>query len=486
MRKLNGKNKFYIFIFSIIVLVIVGLLIFSVSFSKNVGKTVYNVSSNSAVFDDETNLIDTSSGGKITKRWDNRYYYVSEEDDSYELGSTPVIYEKAKDQVQVFGKNYQVYSDGSIIENDNMTAISEFNRANFYKLSDRVYLIIASEISNEDKSIYANKYLIVYIDKQGNASVLNDMINVKTINPMSLIFDKYTFDIANEQLLVGETVIDLKLINGSTNEYKPRDKNDNIKVDLGGLVESYNKLVGNFQQYINNNTLNVGSNQQVITNNNVVVNGSTSGGSGTGAAVTNKVNITKKVSLRGAIAYPTYIDVTYLVSDVEDKYQAVYLLVTGYIKDALTTEKIILDKYASTYRISELSPKHEYSISLGYVEVVKGVDGEKTLSDNIEDVINVRTTKSDVSLSLQKISKGNVYFNVKMTNNYALESGTVGLYADGQLVRSIDINTTEARSSNGFSAKMPIAEGSVLELRVENAIYAGKNVELDVKRKFVY
>ena len=128
----------------------------------------------------------------------------------------------------------------------------------------------------------------------------------------------------------------------------------------------------------------------------------------------------KKASLRGSISYPSYIDVTYIVSDIEDKYQAVYLLVTGVIDDVQTTEKIILDKYANTYRINGLSPKHEYSISLGYVERVKGVDGNYTAQDVIEDVINVRTTKSDVALNIEKISKGHVYFNVKMTKNYAL------------------------------------------------------------------
>ena len=485
MRKLNGKNKFYIFIFSLIVLVMVGLLVYAVSMTKRTGKTVYNVSSNSAVFDSETNLIDTSNGGEITKRWNNRYYYVSEEDDSYEIGSTPVIYEKSKDQVQIFGKNYQVYSDGSIIENENMVALSEFNKANFYKLDDRVYLIIAPEIYNSDKSIYANKYLIVYVDKQGNASVLNDAINLKTINPVKLVFDKYTFDVANEKLIIGETVIDLKLINGSTNEYVPKDKNDDVKVDLGKLVESYNKLVGNFQQYINNNKLNVGSNQQIITNNNTVINGST-GGSGNGAAVNNTTHITKKVSLRGAVAYPTYIDVSYLVSDVADKYQAVYLLVTGYIGGNLKTEKIILDKYATSYRLSELSPKHEYSISLGYVEAVRGTDGEPTLSDNIEDVINVRTTKSDVILSLDKISKGRVYFNVKMTNKYALESGKVSLYADDVFIANVNIDITASMSKNGYSASLPIVNGNVLELKVDDAIYAGKSVNIDVKKKFVY
>ena len=57
MRKLNGKNKFYIAIFSVIILLIIGLLIVSLILSRKNLKTVYNVSSNSVVFDSETNLI---------------------------------------------------------------------------------------------------------------------------------------------------------------------------------------------------------------------------------------------------------------------------------------------------------------------------------------------------------------------------------------------------------------------------------------------
>ena len=197
MRKLNGKNKFYIAIFSVIILLIIGILIVSLILSRKNLKTVYNVSSNSVVFDSETNLIDTSSGGEVAKKWNDEFYYVSQDDVSYRIGETPVIYEKSKREVQIFGDNYQVYSDGSIVKNNDVTIITDTKKNSFYKLSDRVYLIIAPEIYNEDKSIFTSVYLIVYIDKKGNASVLNDTINLKTINPMTLIFDNYTFDSRN-------------------------------------------------------------------------------------------------------------------------------------------------------------------------------------------------------------------------------------------------------------------------------------------------
>ena len=486
MRKLNGKNKFYIAIFSVIILLIIGLLIVSLILSRKNLKTVYNVSSNSVVFDSETNLIDTSSGGEVAKKWNDEYYYIDKEDISYRIGNNPVIYEKSKGEIQIFGDNYQIYSDGSIVKNNDVTMISNTKNNSFYKLSDRVYLIVSPEIYNTDKSIYTSVYLIVYIDKKGNASVLNDSINLKTINPMTLTFDDYTFDIANEKLMIKEATIDLKQVIGSTNEYVPKVEGDNtvIDVDMKDFVNKYNNLVNSFQQYTENTVLNVGSNQP-ITNNNIIVNNG-SGNSNSGNKVQNNLNITKKASLRGSISYPSYIDVTYIVSDIEDKYQAVYLLVTGVIDDVQTTEKIILDKYANTYRINGLSPKHEYSISLGYVERVKGVDGNYTAQDVIEDVINVRTTKSDVALNIEKISKGHVYFNVKMTKNYALESGSIALYSDGVFISYINIDVNEALKVNGFSSRIPLADGTIMELRLENAIYAGKGVDLNVKKKFVY
>ena len=486
MRKLNGKNKFYIAIFSVIILLIIGLLIVSLILSRKNLKTVYNVSSNSVVFDSETNLIDTSSGGEVAKKWNDEYYYIDKEDISYRIGNNPVIYEKSKGEIQIFGDNYQVYSDGSIVKNNEVTIISNTKNDSFYKLSDRVYLIVSPEIYNTDKSIYTSVYLIVYIDKKGNASVLNDSINLKTINPMTLTFDDYTFDIANEKLMIKEATIDLKQVIGSTNEYVPKVEGDNtvIDVDMKDFVNKYNNLVNSFQQYTENTVLNVGSNQP-ITNNNIIVNNG-SGNSNSGNKVQNNLNIMKKASLRGSISYPSYIDVTYIVSDIEDKYQAVYLLVTGVIDDVQTTEKIILDKYANTYRINGLSPKHEYSISLGYVERVKGVDGNYTAQDVIEDVINVRTTKSDVALNIEKISKGHVYFNVKMTKNYALESGSIALYSDGVFISYINIDVNEALKVNGFSSRIPLADGTIMELRLENAIYAGKGVDLNVKKKFVY
>ena len=488
---LNFKNKLYIFIFSLIIIAIVAILVIAAKMS-NKDKTItkYVVSTNSVVFNQDTDLVDTSTGGSIEKKWDQDYYFVSNNEESTNLGKNTIIYEKATEVIKVYGGSYKVSNSGNVIINGDLTEINELKKTSFYKILDRVYLIVSPEIYTEDKSIYANKYLIVYIDKQGNASVLNDMVNIKTINPMSLVFDNYTFDIANEKLIVDNKTIDLKLINGSTNEYDP---NKNIQTaeydDLKNLAGAYNKLVNDFNQYTKNNNLVVSANNQaIVTNNNYIIKQASKTASTQAVKkVENKTQIAKRVSLRGAIASTTYIDVTYVVTDPEEKYQAVYLLVSGYIDEEMTTEKIILDKYNTGYRITGLAPKNEYSISLGYIEIITDSDNNKDLSDNIEDVINVRTTKGKAKITLDKISSGKISFNFKMYDDYAFDGGKLVMYADNQEIDRVSVDKAKSLSSDGFNTKLSINEtASVYMIKLENTRFGNKEVDSGIYRKFTY
>ena len=463
MRKLSNKNKIYLFLFTIIVIGIIALMIYAIKLSSNKTRDVYSISTNSVIFDSETNLIDTSLGGQIATNWSSDYFYNSQDGKSYELGKVSVVYEKATEEINIFGTNYLVSTVGDIVENNNKTNINNLNTNNFYKLKDRTYLIISNEIYDAEKTIFAKKYLMVYIDKQGNASILNDSINLKTINPIVLNFGEYKFDVANEKLIIGNQEIDLKLINGSTNEYIPKSD----------------------KQYVKNNKT-VGGTNVVNNNNTTVINGSSNSSNKSQIIiVNNKTNIVKRVSLRGAISYSTYIDVSYIITDPEEKYQAVYLLVTGVKKGEMGTEKIILDKYDTKYRITNLEPKSEYTITLGYIEVVEE-DKKKTLVDNLEDVINVRTTKCDATITVDRISKGYAEFTFKMTENYAIESGTISLYSDDKVTDSIDINYKEALSKNGFKSKLKMADSDMYTIKLTNAKYNGNNVDLDVEKKFTY
>lgn len=502
-RKLNGKNKAFIAVFSIIIVAMIVILVVAVFHSQKNGKTVYNISNNSVLYDDNTNLIDTSSGGVIAKKWDGTYYYNDINDVESKLGAQTVVYEKTTKEVHVFGDNYQVLNDGSVIQNEEMIKINDLSKISFYKIADRIYLIIAPEIYNEEKSVYTSKYLIVYIDKKGNASFLNDVVNIKTINPMTIIFEDYTFDIANEKLIIKEKTIDLKAINGSTNEYKEKDKKEEEQNEtIKDLTEQYNNLVNSFQQYVDTTEPLIGANQQIGDVNNVIIGGSGNSNNNNGGNNTdndedkkeekpqdaiNLTNITKKVSLRGSVSSPTYIDVSYSVSDVADQYQAVYLLVTGLIDGEKRSDKIILDKYQTSYRLTDLTPRSEYTIVLGFIEKVASVTGEMVLQDSTEDVINVRTTKATASITVDKIAKGKVNFTFRMSEEYVLESGKITLFAEGtQTDDGVEIDMIKAVSKSGFSSSLPLTEAVRFELKLTDAVYNGKPVELGIKNKFTY
>lgn len=485
MRKLNNKNKLFILLFSLIIIGIVVIFVYSVKISgkNNKGTNVYPLSSNSVVFNDSSFLIDTKQGGNILKNWDNSYYFVGFDDKSYDLGDRTVVYEKASEEIFIFGENHFISENGNVTKNSDQTSISNLNSASFYKLDDRVYLIVAKDIYIHDKTRYASNYLIVNIDKQGNASFLNDVLNFKTINPLKVTFDSYEFDVANEKLVIGKNEIDLKKINGSTNEYIPRkDTITTEDVDMKEFIDAYNKLVNDFSQYANNANINSSGGNSYV-NNTIITNGSTS--TNNASSVNNKTNISKRVSLRGTISYPTYIDVTYVVTDPEEKYQAVYLLISGSRDGEETSEKVLLDKYETTYRLIGLEPESEYTVSLGYVEVVEESSG-KELYDYIEDVIVVRTTPVDTTLTVDRITPGYVNCTFKMSEKYALQSGKLVLYADNREVDVLNINVKQSLSKDGFKAKLKLEEGNVFTVKLEDAIYNEKDVDLDIEAKFTY
>ena len=157
-----------------------------------------------------------------------------------------------------------------------------------------------------------------------------------------------------------------------------------------------------------------------------------------------------------------------------------------------------MDKYATTYRINELHPQNEYSISLGYIEKVKGKDGKYSTELTVEDVINIRTPSTNIELGIEKISKGKVYFNFKMTNEYVLDSAQIKLVCveqqsddpncyDNYILLQKD-NLLTSLNNEGFSSSLNLPAASKVELQLTNAQYKGKDVtdSLNIKKKFYY
>ena len=218
MRKYNNKTKkTMIMIFGLFAVIVV---IFSLFLKKavDVKKSVYEVGSGYVVFDNEYNMINTNSDGIIRLRWGGNYYFKYE-DNEHNLGSHVVLYDVNSGDIDLYGKFYEVLISGEVdvIKGDNK--IKSSVNSKFYKLADRKYLIIDRVIEDADSSFSTSNYLIINLDKLGNATLLNDRTSYKTIRPTILKTSSFTFDIANEMLYYGDKDINLKKIIGSTNEY---------------------------------------------------------------------------------------------------------------------------------------------------------------------------------------------------------------------------------------------------------------------------
>jgi hypothetical protein len=106
MRKLNNINKFFILLFSLIIVGIVVLLVFSMNKSGTYDNltAVYNLSTNSIIYNYDDVLLDTKNGGELKKSWDSKYYFVSFDGNTVEVGDRAVIYDKAKEYALLIKK----------------------------------------------------------------------------------------------------------------------------------------------------------------------------------------------------------------------------------------------------------------------------------------------------------------------------------------------------------------------------------------------
>lgn len=486
MRSLAAGNKKRFAIFAIIIIIIIILLITCLRLALNHEVEEYRIESNITLYDSEYEPLQPEEAGTITKKWDGNYYLTLDNtNETYKLNPEVVSYNGNNSQVTLYGDVFKVLLDGQVEKYSKDTTIRNTSEDAFYKIADRQYLMISNSIKNESGSISTSKYLYIIIDKSGNTLLLNNEIYARTINPIVLSTNSYTFDIANEKLIVGNDEIDLKKIIGSSNEYVEKDEEkdidwQNLIPDNQGTSSSNNGSEGT--QNSDGTTNNQGGVQTGTG-----TNAGTSGNAGNGGdtiinnsnSSTNQTPLSKSVSLRGAIATSSYIDIEYAVQDPQNRYQTVYAFVeaVGY------ENTIALDKNATTYRLTDLEPNTEYKITLGYKEITE----DNEVVDNIEDVLSVRTTKINASIDITRVGTGSkkVYFNLKLDQNYAFDYAKIALYVDGVKESDMDVNLTEAVKTAGWSNVLSYENyGSEITLQLEGTSHDGSVVETNIQAKY--
>lgn len=474
MRKLTSGNKLNFTVFAIVIIVIIVLLILCLRYVTGIDKTVYDIEANTFVYDSENVPVTIENGGTMQAKWDGNYHIDTNDGYTYNVGKQSVMYNKSSGKVSLYGKMYQVFDDASVQTLSGKSEFVNFSEDRFFKLDDRKYLILSDSISNEQETIQTKRYLIIILDKAGNTLLLNNEINARTINAMTLVTPSFTFDVANEKLIFGEEEIDLTKIIGTTNLYE-----ENIQVaDENTNEDSQGSSSTIINQSTTTTTDTSNSSSQTIISGDVSVSGSSSSSSGSSSSSSSSNNNTaleKSVSLRSASATSSSIVVYYNITDPESKYQTVYINVDGD-----TSKTIALDKSETSYTVTGLSPNTDYTITMG----VREINSDGTISEYIEDTLIVRTSKISTNISITRVSSSKIYFNLKMDSNYILDSADIVLLVDGTEVARESINVSSATSSNGWTSSFDyVAYGDNIIIRLENAIYNGDSVNLDVQAK---
>lgn len=481
MRKLTAGNKSRFAVFVILIISIIAILVIFLSKVLKFEKEEYEIDKNIFIYDKNYEYIDLTADAVIAKKWTGEYYLNEPETGlSYDLGPAVIAYDSLKNRITLYGTFFEVGLDGQVTKTKTKTDITDMQTPKLYKIEDRKYLLIAGEMVTENGTLTAENYLMIILDKSGNTLLLNNNIDVKTINAIILETSTFKFDVANEKLLYNESEIDLKKIIGSTNLYvEPEEEPEEENTENGGTTinvggSSANSSSSSIINIGGTTVINPGSGNDSSDNNNDDDDDEENNNNTTGGIITEDTNSTKVVksaSLRSIVPGTTYLDVNYLITDPENRYQVVYLTIEG----GGMVDTISLDKTSSLYRITGLKPNTDYNVTLGYKEI----KNDNTLEEVIEDVLNVRTAKLGGEFSITKVTPTKIYFNLKLDQNSEYDNATVKVLLDGnEIMEELKVNTEQAIKSEGWSSEIERTEDMIgkLTLKLDKV----NNVELSI------
>ena len=475
MRKLSKGNSKKFAIFIIIILLIISLLIVYMTRIMEKKEPIYQLSSNTFFYDEEGNPIELKGTSKVKKKWDSNYYLI-EENKEYKLGKNALVLNKNNISLDIFGTIYQVELDGEVVKYTNKTEILDYSENQIYKIDDRKYVIIGQNIADKTETLQTERYLQINIDRAGNTLLQNNEINSKTINPITIVTDTFEFDVANEKLIYSNGEIDLKKIIGSTNKYKEKIEiaEENIIKDTVTNSETQTTITNN-----NNNSTDNSNKTDITINNGNIENVGGSSGTGTQEGDSNfdsQTPVEKSVSLRSTLATSSTITVNYSVTDIENRYQAVYINLSGGKNDT-----IALDKKNTSNTLTGLKPNTVYTISLNSKEIT---DAGK-IKENIEDVIMIRTKNDEATITIDKIGINTVTGTLKIDPNYVYQKANIVMILDNDETKKYKktINISEAVKQSGWKFDFDRFPSSVIEIRLEDVYYNQTLIKPEISAK---
>ena len=474
--KVNNFTRFAFFAI-IIVLIVILFVFFIIRFNK-LDDNKYPIKVGSSFYNDDYNYLMVEKESYLSQKFDGNYYWYQKEDNKTikeKVGANPVIYNKSDYKVYLFGSVYQVMSSGEVKSLSGITEISKTSPTKFYKLKDRKYLMVDSKLRTDDKTVNTSGYLIIELDKQGNATFANNEMNIKTVKPLVLKGTTMNFDIANEKLIYGKKTINLKNIIGSTNTYKEdnnKDKNKDKNKSEDGDGSSSETVNLSSDTYYDDYMKEVIYSVNNLTKSVTEVNDKTDTSVKKGEIY---YDFSKYIALKSVTSSVTTVTVNYAVVDSNNEYQYVYIKIddnNGY------SNKYYVNKNESSYIIRDLTIDHNYILSFGYKLVAEN-------EEVVEDIVNIKTKAPTCNISVSKVSRASLTYTVTIGSEYKFDSGLVNLYVDNVPVAQQNIDMTRAASNGGFTGTLYFSNLGIFNaLKLENLVYNGNSVTLDCSYRF--
>lgn len=426
MRKYDKKNKRNIGIILVISALIIVMFSLVINLFLSRDKNEYKVEEKTLVFDKDKTIIKTEKPAVIKTKWNKKYYLIQDKI-STELGNTAITYNEDTGVLKLYGKYYEISSGDEINITSGETVIKSTALTKFYKLEDRKYLVVDKEIKSADGLLSTSDFLMIDLDKVGNATLTNHKVNLKTFSATTIVTSNYTFDIANEILVYGSDKIDLKKIIGSSNTYTKED-----------LIPEEDNNKGNSSE--SNTTANNGVTG--VTDNSIANGNNTTNGGNGSEGNTGKNNVvieeikkaTKRTSVIAVTSTVNKISVDYVIYDPKKEYSSVYMEVKK--ENSSNIDTIYLNSGSTSYEISNnVFPNTNYELTFKY----SYIDDENQMHVETFDKVNITTKKPQVSLKVTRTSKDGIDYLITTDNSYPLTSGTLTITKNGEVVSTNEI-----------------------------------------------
>ncbi len=450
MRKLDTKNKTFIFALSALTFIVLGIIVVFIIVKISKTTIKYEIKDGTYVYNESGELVTINEETYAKKNVLDKYYVMLDGKKEY-VDSKPVFYREKTRELKLLGTFYEIANNGEINKFSGETIIESSGNSRLFKIADRKYLVVASVIRSEDNSLHTNDYLLVDIDKAGNAYLYNNNVNIKTFTDLELVTDGFHFDVSREYLIINNEQIDLAKVNGSTNEHS-REKVEPVEDEGGGNGNGGGNDQPEETPFIPKNTI---IEQEIV-----------------------QKYIARKTTVTGIETTENDLKINYVIYDPFSEYDEVYVNV--YTNGSLIG-KYDLGINSTSFVVNELKAHTRYNLEFYYT--YKN-DNDELVTVKF-DSASVETKNIKASLSLEKTSDSVVRYILIVEGGYRLDSAIVEMYIDDTKVGSDVVNTSQAASASGYKGSISFeGTGDFVTLKLTNCIYNGEAIDIESSYKY--